>query len=35
MLREADELAALGSNVVIKLPMTTVGLVATRALHER
>ncbi|WP_320172186.1 fructose-6-phosphate aldolase [Maridesulfovibrio sp.] len=35
MLGEADELIKFGSNVVIKVPMTTQGLVATKALYRK
>ncbi len=35
MIREADELAKFGDNVVIKIPMTSEGLVATRDLYRK
>jgi transaldolase len=35
MLKEAKELIGLGSNVVVKVPMTTEGLRATRALADQ
>ena len=35
MLREAEELAAIHSNIVIKIPMTAEGLKATRACYEK
>lgn len=35
MIKEAVELAAIHSNIVVKLPMTTEGLKATRACFEK
>ncbi|WP_432734935.1 fructose-6-phosphate aldolase [Maridesulfovibrio sp. FT414] len=35
MIREAEDLSAFGDNVVIKIPMTSEGLVATRTLYRK
>lgn len=35
MIQEAEDLAKFGDNVVIKIPMTSEGLVATRALYRK
>lgn len=35
MLKEADELMKFGQHVVIKVPMTSEGLIATKALSEK
>lgn len=35
MIREAEELSNFGDNVVIKVPMTSEGLVATKALYRK
>lgn len=35
MIREAEDLAGFGDNVVIKVPMTSEGLIATKALYKK
>ena len=35
MINEAEDLSKFGKNVVIKIPMTTEGLIATKALHKK
>ncbi|SMF16199.1 fructose-6-phosphate aldolase [Desulfovibrio gilichinskyi] len=35
MINEAEDLSNFGKNVVIKIPMTTEGLIATKALHKK
>ncbi|WP_291328368.1 fructose-6-phosphate aldolase [Desulfovibrio sp. UCD-KL4C] len=35
MVNEAEDLSKFGKNVVIKIPMTTEGLIATKALHKK
>ncbi len=35
MIREAEDLAGFGDNVVIKVPLTSEGLIATKALYKK
>jgi transaldolase len=35
MINEAEDLSKFGENVVIKIPMTNEGLIATKALHKK